>query len=68
MERKEVIRSLERYTQAGCISRKQLADWLGFKDIHSVDEILKGLARIGKGRFFIPEVAERIVEVQRYED
>lgn len=61
MERREVIRTLERYSGCSFITRKQVAQFMGYKDAHSVDPMLVGIDRVGKGLMFIPDVADRIM-------
>ena len=47
------------------ISQKELAQVLGFKDPHSIRELVQGVIRVGK-RYYLPEVAGRIMqEVER---
>ena len=57
----EIVNDMKRFAGASFITRKQLADYMGFKDPHSVDVFLAPLQQT-KHRYFIPEVVERIIE------
>lgn len=47
----------------GMITRKQLCEFLGYKDRHSVDRYLAGAMKIGAG-YAIEDVADKIMEVE----
>ena len=61
MNKREIINSMEKYTKASFITRKQLAEFLGRKSQYHVDKYLVGLDRIDK-MYFIPDVAARLME------
>ena len=60
MNRKELIKSMEHFCEAGFISKKQLAAYMGYKSVNSVTPYLDGLTKIDS-RYFIPEVADRLI-------
>lgn len=62
MIKSQLVTDLKQYTGAGVITRKQLMDYLGYKDRGSTYRYTYGLRKIGAG-FSILEVAERIMEV-----
>ncbi len=61
----DIKRSLKKEgeIEPSLISRKQLAQYMG-EDVTTVDRKMRGLPRICK-KFFIPEVAERLIELRR---
>lgn len=60
MNRKELISQMKSYTNAGFISKKQLADFMGYKSVNSVGQYLANITKIDN-RYFIPEVADAIL-------
>ena len=50
------------------VTRKKLADVLGFKDPHSVDKYLRGLERLCGSRYLTTDVYDRIVSGGLYVD
>lgn len=60
MNKSELVKDMQRFTQSGFITRKQLASYKGKKDPHDVDKFLIGLDRVDKD-YFIPDVAERLL-------
>lgn len=58
----ELVRALEKYSGGFFIERKQLAEFMGYSDPHSVDKYLFGLKRNGR-RYFIKDVANQICEL-----
>lgn len=60
MERKELIAQMKSYTNAGFISKKQLASFMGYKSVNSVGKYLATITKIDD-RYFIPEVADAIL-------
>lgn len=63
MIKSQLVTDMRRFTSAGVITRKQLMQYLGYKDRHSTMKYTAGLRKIGAG-YSIIEVAERIMEVQ----
>lgn len=61
LNRKEMIKQLERFSGGVFITRKKLTAALGRKDPHSVDKYLKDLPRVDKELFFIPDVADALI-------
>ena len=58
MKRSDLIADMRRFVGGGgFITRKSLADYLGYKDPHCVDKYLIGLDKVGGRYFFIPDVA-----------
>lgn len=43
-------------------TRKRVAEYLGYKDPHSVDRFLRGLERVAGTRYMSADVYERIVK------
>lgn len=64
MLKTDVERALRTHIGGEFANRKEIADTLGYKDAHAVDRFIKGLPRIGN-RYYIGDVAERIIEVAR---
>lgn len=63
MIRTDIAKELRRYTGRGTIRAKELAGFLGVKNISRVrDKYLRGLEAIGGRAYLIPEVAERLKE------
>ena len=60
MNRRELINDMRQYYNAGFISKKQLAAYMGYKSVNSVSPYLDGLNSIDR-RYFIPEVADRLL-------
>ena len=60
MNRKELINDMKAFTKAGFISKKQLADFMGYKSVNSVGKYLAVITKVD-GRYFIPEVADAIL-------
>lgn len=50
---------------AGFITREQLAKYMQYSNAHNVDKYMVGAGRIGKGKFFIPDVAGNIISLQK---
>lgn len=62
MERRDITNALKTGADGAMfITRIQVAQVLGYKDPHNVDRFLKGLERIAGNRYYIPDVAERII-------
>lgn len=72
MDKQEMIRRMSQHVKASLsedgepvkgapqfITRMQLAEYMGYRDPHSVDKFLSGLERIAK-LYFIPDVVEKI--------
>ena len=64
MTKKEIIDDLKRYTGSGFVTRKELAAYMGYRSVASVDAFIAGLPRIDK-RYFIPDVAELMIMKSR---
>lgn len=60
MNRKELINDMRQYCKAGFISKKQLADFLGYKSVNSVSQYLYGLNSIDR-RYYIPDVVDSLL-------
>lgn len=63
MTKAELVKSLERFTGAGFITRIQLARYMGKSDPHYVDKYLDGVERVGRN-YFIPDVAAAIIAMK----
>lgn len=64
MLRSQLVKNLRKQSGSmGIITRKQLAEFLGYRDRHSVAPYLIGAMRIGAG-YSIEDVADRIMEVE----
>lgn len=61
MTKTTILKAINTTHKEGFITRKELADAMGYKDPHSVDKYLKGLNKIGR-KYFVQEVVERIAE------
>lgn len=65
MDKQKLIREMKSHAKdAGMISRRKVREYLGYGDAKTA-ELLKGLDRIrdeNGERFFISDVAERIME------
>ena len=65
MERKQLIEGMKGYTGGALfISRKQLAEFLGYADPHYVDQYTEGVGKIGRCKMFIPDIAKNILKMQ----
>lgn len=51
---------MRQYCKAGFISKKQLADFLGYKSVNSVSQYLYGLNSIDR-RYYIPDVVDSLL-------
>lgn len=58
MNKNDIVRTFKALTGAAFITRKQLATLMGMKDPHRVDRYLKGLERIDKKYYYIPDVVD----------
>lgn len=50
------------YDLGAITTRKKLAEYLGYKDPHSVDRFLHGLEKIAGTRYYTADVYERLVQ------
>lgn len=65
MVRSQYVKALRQQAESyGTITRKQLMQFLGYRDRHSVDQYLHNVTRLGAG-YAIEDVADRIMEVER---
>lgn len=65
MLRSQLIKSLQRQAGSyGVITKRQLMQFLGYKDRHSVAKYLIGVTRLGAG-YSIEDVADSIMAVER---
>lgn len=63
MIRTDIAKELRRYTGKGTIRAKEVACFLGEKNVSRVrDKYLKGLEAIGGRAYLITDVAERLKE------
>ena len=63
MIRTDIAKELRRYTGRGTIRAKEVAGFLGDKNVSRVrDKYLKGLEAIGGRAYLITDVAERLKE------
>lgn len=63
MIRTDIAKELRRYTGKGTIRAKELAGFLGEKNVSRVSQkYLKGLEAIGGRAFLITDVADRLKE------
>ena len=53
---------METYTGGGFITRAGLARFIGVKDAKHIDKYLTNLQRLGGKYYFIPDVAESLME------
>lgn len=65
MLKADIEKALRSQTSSDFVNRAEVTRALGYKDPHSVDKYLRGLGRIGN-RYFIGDVAGRILEVERW--
>lgn len=61
MNKKDLMNEMRTATGASFITRKQVSTLLNLRDPGSVDKFLYGLPRIS-GRYFIGDVAERLID------
>lgn len=62
MDKTELVNDMKRTYKSAFITRQQLAQYMGKKDPHGIDKYLRGLERVDKSSFFIPDVARAIKE------
>ncbi len=62
MTKKELISSMETYTGGGFITKADLARFIGVKDARYIDKYLASLQKLGGKYYFIPDVAESMME------
>lgn len=62
MTKNELTTELKRFCGGAFITRQQLAIFMGYSSPKRVDRFLQGLDRISGTRFFVPDVAERIIQ------
>ena len=63
MIRTDIAKELRRFTGRGTIKAKEVADFLGEKNVYRVKQkYLTGLEAIGGRAYLITEVAERLKE------
>ena len=55
----EIERDMKMMVGGSFISKKELATYMGYKKVDSVEKFLAGLERVNK-KYFVPEVARRI--------
>lgn len=61
MTKNEITADLRRFCGGGFVTRSQLAQFLGYASPKRVDRFLEGLDRISGTRYFINDVAERLL-------
>lgn len=62
MTKQELTADLRRSCNgASFITRTELAAYLGYSCPKRVDRYLQGLERVGKTRYFIPDVAAKVI-------
>ena len=62
MTKTDLVRSMERQEGASFITKTRLAKFIGAKRAETVGRYVEGLQVLNKKYYFIPEVAERIVD------
>lgn len=63
MTKSELVKSLRKCADGGAvITRSELARFLGIKNPRNVNRYLSGLQRISDKYYFIPEVADKLLE------
>lgn len=63
MQKHELVAAMKPYAQgAAVITRQELAHFLGVKNPAHADRYLAGLQRISGKYYFIPDVADRLME------
>ena len=62
MNKQDIVKAFKAATGAAFITRGQLAKLMGMKDPHRVDRYLRGLDRIDKKYYYIPDVVEALIE------
>lgn len=63
MTKTELVKDMRRYTGAGVINATQLSHYLGKKNVDRVRKMyLSGLHPVVSKSYFIPEVAESILQ------
>lgn len=65
MTKSELTKQMEAFVGGGFITRDELTKFMGYKSCTSTDKYLVGLPNITK-RYFIPDVAERLLENRKY--
>ena len=63
MQRGNIKKCLENFC-GPLVSRQQLANFMGYKDPHSVDKYLKGLNKI-ENKYFAADIADVLYEAQQ---
>lgn len=61
MKKSDVEKALFDYAQTPFLSKKQITDLLGYKQVRATDYLLVGMVKVGN-RYFYKDVAERIME------
>lgn len=61
MNKTELIKAMKNHTGGGFISKTQLRDFMGFRDVHSVDRFCYGLQKTAGRLYFIEDVAIAIM-------
>lgn len=61
MNRNELIKDMQQFCGSRLITRKKLADYYGKKDPHGIDHILEPLNAVESRYYFIPDVADSIL-------
>lgn len=62
MNKSDLAKSMRQFVQAEFVTRGELAKFLGYKDPHNVDRYIRDLQRVAGTRYYIPEVAESIMQ------
>ncbi len=69
MTKQECIRAMQKTASAdGFITMTELCQFIGIKKPDHARKYVEGLPRLGGKRYFIPEVAERILSDMRYDN
>ena len=66
MEKKKLIARMKEHTNNACfISKKELAEALGYESVNSVSKFVYGLPKVNK-RYFIDDVADSIISFKEF--
>ena len=60
MLKSEITKDMKAAVGSSFITKKQLKEYIGCKDIGTVDKYLYGLERVSGKYYFIPDVAESL--------
>lgn len=65
MNKKELQSDMQKFAGGSFITRKQITKYLCLKDSKSIDRYIFGLPSVNK-RYFVPDVAENIINAMKW--